>query len=198
LISNEKTLPYDRTLLTKTLPFGNAEKFVLRDDEYLKSADIDVKLGHSVYSIHTDKKKVVCSNGRKFDYDKLCIATGGQTIKPPIKGLEDTKNVYYLRNKADQESIKENIAKDVRQGVALIGAGFIGSESAAAIKMKYKDQFDVHLIDMIQNPMELVLGKEIGQILSLEHQKHGVKLHMGQAVKEVTRDYDGKANGVIL
>jgi len=101
LISNEKTLPYDRTLLTKTLPFGDASKFVLRDDQYLKSADIDVKLGYSVYSIHTDKKKVVCSNGRKYDYDKLCIATGGQAIKPPISGLNDAKNVFYLRNKAD-------------------------------------------------------------------------------------------------
>jgi NADPH-dependent 2,4-dienoyl-CoA reductase/sulfur reductase-like enzyme len=27
LVSNEKLLPYDRTLLTKTLPFGDAKKF---------------------------------------------------------------------------------------------------------------------------------------------------------------------------
>lgn len=31
LVSAEKMLPYDRTLLTKTLPFGDANKFVLRD-----------------------------------------------------------------------------------------------------------------------------------------------------------------------
>jgi NADPH-dependent 2,4-dienoyl-CoA reductase/sulfur reductase-like enzyme len=31
LVSAEKVLPYDRTLLTKTLPFGDAKKFVLRD-----------------------------------------------------------------------------------------------------------------------------------------------------------------------
>lgn len=32
LVCGEKTLPYDRTLLTKALPTGNAEKFALRDE----------------------------------------------------------------------------------------------------------------------------------------------------------------------
>lgn len=138
LISNEKSLPYDRTLLTKTLPFGDASKFLLRDKGFLDSADIDLMLGNSVYSIHTNLKKVVLSNGKKVDYDKLCIATGGEPRKPPIPGLKDTKNVFFLRSKADQESIKQ-AAKEVKKGVAIIGSGFIGSESAAALKMKYKD-----------------------------------------------------------
>jgi NAD(P)H-nitrite reductase large subunit len=42
LVSNEKLLPYDRTLLSKTLPFGDASKFQLRDADWLKDADIDV------------------------------------------------------------------------------------------------------------------------------------------------------------
>lgn len=46
--------------------------------------------------------------------------------------------------------------------------------------------------------METTLGKEVGQMLTSEHQKNGVKLHMGQNVKEITSDYDGKANGVVL
>lgn len=32
MISSESILPYDRTLLTKTLPFGDANKFILRDE----------------------------------------------------------------------------------------------------------------------------------------------------------------------
>ena len=57
LVSAEKKLPYDRTLLTKTLPFGDATKFVLRDQAFLDEADIDI-INDSVYAIHTDKKKV--------------------------------------------------------------------------------------------------------------------------------------------
>lgn len=83
MISPESILPYDRTLLTKTLPFGDAKKFVLRDEAFLKNADIDI-VKDSVYSIHTDKKKVTLNSGEPIDYDKLLIATGGQPNKPKI------------------------------------------------------------------------------------------------------------------
>ena len=62
MISPETILPYDRTLLTKTLPFGDAKKFILRDEIFLKNADIDI-IKDSVYSIHADKKKVTLERG---------------------------------------------------------------------------------------------------------------------------------------
>jgi NAD(P)H-nitrite reductase large subunit len=36
VISSEELLPYDRTLLTKTIGSGTASKFVLRDQAFLK------------------------------------------------------------------------------------------------------------------------------------------------------------------
>jgi NAD(P)H-nitrite reductase large subunit len=83
MISPEAILPYDRTLLTKTLPFGDATKFILRDHIFLKNADIDI-VKDSVYSIHTDKKKITLERGQPIDYDKLLIASGGQVRKPLI------------------------------------------------------------------------------------------------------------------
>lgn len=62
LINGEKILPYDRTKLTKTLPSGNADNFLLRDDQFFKDADIDV-IQDKVYSIHTDKKKIALERG---------------------------------------------------------------------------------------------------------------------------------------
>ena len=54
-ICKEKVLPYDRTLLTKTLPFGDPSKFELRNKAWLENADIDV-VYDSVYSVHPDTK----------------------------------------------------------------------------------------------------------------------------------------------
>ena len=48
VISAEDMVPYDRTLLTKVLPTGDASKFKLRSDEFLKNADIDYKLSTRV------------------------------------------------------------------------------------------------------------------------------------------------------
>jgi hypothetical protein len=42
-------------MLSKTLPFGDPKKFVMRNEEWLKEADIDV-VYDTVYSIHTDSK----------------------------------------------------------------------------------------------------------------------------------------------
>ena len=55
IIAAEKILPYDRTLLTKTLPFGDAKKFLLREQGFLDSADIDI-VYDKVWSIHADTK----------------------------------------------------------------------------------------------------------------------------------------------
>jgi apoptosis-inducing factor 3 len=72
-----------------------------------------------------------------MDYDKLVIATGGSARKPPIPGIE-SNNVFFLRSAKDQEMIKDKV-KDEKLGIAIIGSGFIGSEAASALKMKYKD-----------------------------------------------------------
>jgi nitrite reductase/ring-hydroxylating ferredoxin subunit len=42
LINGEKISPYDRTMLTKTLPFGKAENFVFRDDKFYEDTGIDL------------------------------------------------------------------------------------------------------------------------------------------------------------
>lgn len=132
LVSNEKLLPYDRTLLSKTLPFGDASKFQLRDSDWLKDADIDV-VEDSVYSIHSTTKQVTFVRGQPMSYDKICIATGAAANKPSITGA-DAKHVYTLRTHKDQEAIKAR-ASEAKHGIAIIGASFLGSESAAALKM---------------------------------------------------------------
>lgn len=79
-----------------------------------------------------------------MSYDKICIATGTAANKTSIPGA-DAKHVYTLRTHKDQESIKKQAA-EVTQGIAIIGSSFIGSESASALKMQYKDKFEIHLI----------------------------------------------------
>ena len=56
--------------------------------------------------------------------------------------------------------LKQKIAD--AKSIAVIGASFIGSESAAAIKAQYKESKEVHLIDMTSMPLENVMGKQIG------------------------------------
>ena len=88
-----------------------------------------------------------------------------------------------LRSALDQEEIKKRAA--TAKHVVILGGGFIGSESASGLKLKYKDAQDVNLIYMENFPMERVLGAEIGAYLASEHAKNGVKLHPGRRVAEI-------------
>jgi len=54
------------------------------------------------------------------------------------------------------------------------------------------------MIGMEEFPLELVLGKEVARLFQKEHAENGVCLHMQKGVKEITKDSDGKATGVIL
>ena len=86
----------------------------------------------------------------------------------------------------------------MKDGIAIIGSGLIGSEVAAAIKSHYKGAFEVHMIGLEDVPLEMAVGKEIGSMLASEHEKAGVKLHMGAKVAEVIKNDKGKATGVVL
>lgn len=196
MINPGKALPYDRTLLTKALPTGDASKFELRNKDFLDNADIDV-VNNKLYAIHPDKKKIVLARGKPMSYDKLLIASGGTPGVPPIPGLRGPKNVHLLRTAEHQGAIKEELAK-VKKSIVIIGSGFLGSEAAAAIKMHYKDAFDVHMIGLEEFPLEIALGKEIGKMYKSAHEEAGVKLHLAVGIKEVTQDSEGNANAVVL
>jgi len=72
----------------------------MRDEEFLKNFDIDIKQA-KIYSVHADTKQICFDRGDPMEYDKLLLATGGNARTPSwIKGI-DAKNVYNIRNHND-------------------------------------------------------------------------------------------------
>jgi len=134
MINGEKALPYDRTLMTKQLTEVTAQGLTLRDKQWFQDAEIDM-VHDKVYSIHPDIKKLAMEHGEAISYDKLLIATGGSVRKTTLPGA-DAHNVFYLRTSEDQAAIKAR-AEEIKDGVAVIGAGFIGTETASALVLKY-------------------------------------------------------------
>jgi len=138
---------------------------------------------------------VTLKDGSTIKYDKLCLATGGKARVPPLKGI-DAKNVHTLRDANDQSEIKAKTT--TAKSVAIIGGSFIGSESAAALKMKYKDAQAVHLIYGEHYPLERVFGPEVGKIMEKEHRENGVTLHPKAMVTEIKKNEAGEAIAVVL
>ena len=82
----------------------------------------------------------------------------------------DLEGIHYLRTLADCDTLRERLEAGGR--VAVIGAGWIGSEFAASARQR---GLEVTLIDPLKLPNERVFGSEIGSFYRDVHAEHGVR-----------------------
>ncbi|ESO97239.1 hypothetical protein LOTGIDRAFT_214061 [Lottia gigantea] len=189
IISKEPTLPYDRPKLSKAMD-SKPEAIALRNEEFYKNYDIEIKKGHEVVSVDVKSKTVQLYDRKKLSFDSLFIATGGKPRSLPIKGV-DLQNVFTLRTPADAKKIYE-----AAQGkhVVVIGSSFIGLEVASCLAGKVKS---LSVVDMIQVPFQKILGQRIGQVFQKLHEDKGVKFHLNAGLEEL-KGREGVLTDVVL
>ncbi len=95
---------------------------------------------------------------RRYEWDKLIIATGASPKLPPIEGVE-LENVFTAHLPLDADAIKR-AAKDA-EDVVIIGAGYIGVEMSEAFAAQGKN---VTLIGIYDYPLPR-LDREIGEMV---------------------------------
>ena len=99
ILAKEGVVPYDRTLLSKALPALESGKApTLRPAPFLQEASIDVRTGTTVTKVDGVNKNITLESGEVVSFDKLCIATGGEPVRPTIEGA-NLKGICTLRSK---------------------------------------------------------------------------------------------------
>lgn len=193
ILTNEPHVPYDRTLLTKSLDV-KPEKIALRSPDFLKEYDIDVSTNSNVSSVDSTNKTVTLADGRIVNYDKLLVATGGAPRRPIIPGI-DLNGVHTIRNGDDLIGIKEDAGKAKK--IVVMGGSFIGIESASALKMKYKDAVDITVVQLEKVPFGRVFGDEIGAACKKICEEKGIKFQSETLINKISGS-EGHVNGVEL
>jgi 3-phenylpropionate/trans-cinnamate dioxygenase ferredoxin reductase subunit len=112
-------------------------------------------------------------------FDAAVLATGAEPRRLAVPGAE-LDGVHYLRSLDDSNRLRDAIRASTR--VAVIGAGWIGSEVAASARQMGAD---VVLIDPSPVPLRRVLGDDVGQVFRRLHADHGVQLRLGVGVREL-------------
>jgi apoptosis-inducing factor 3 len=181
MLSNDDAPPVDRPNLSKDYLAGKApEEWVpLRPASFYSDNDIDMRLGASVTGIDIRSREVALSEGSKFRYDRLLLATGAEPIRLSIPGA-DQAYVHTLRSLADCRAIIES-AKAARHAVVL-GASFIGLEVAASLRAR---DIEVHVVAPEKRPMERILGPQIGDFVRALHEEHGVVFHLEDTASNI-------------
>ncbi len=185
LVTDEDTMPYDRTALSKSVLAGEAgmEDAVMRDDDFYRDSGIDLMLGRTVTKVDTYAQRIHFENGEVREYDRLLFATGSAPVVPSMQGATQD-HVFTLRKRVDVAGIVATVEDEETEieHVAVIGSSFIGLETAASLATR---GLGVTVITDSSVPFEDTLGEELGKMYRELHEQHGVKFHFGDTVERV-------------
>jgi NADPH-dependent 2,4-dienoyl-CoA reductase/sulfur reductase-like enzyme len=182
LIGAEDHLPYDRPPLSKKFLEAGAdpgERTTFRtEDVLLTELGVELRLGSPATGLDLARREVVLGDGT-VGYDVLVIATGSSARSLP--GSEHLAGVHILRTLDDALALRA--ALDARpRHVAVVGAGFIGSEIASSARAR---GLDVTILESLPAPLGRALGAELGWATSLLHEKGGATLRCGTGVRAI-------------
>lgn len=137
VVNREEGPAYSRV----ALPYYVAGEMTLQDLLIRERPDyaangVTLTENENVVAVDTAGKQVALESGTQLAYDKLLIATGSETIVPPIQGLDDVPH-HYLWTLDDAVGMKQ--AAEKAATAVVIGGGFIGMLAAEALrKLKIK------------------------------------------------------------
>jgi 3-phenylpropionate/trans-cinnamate dioxygenase ferredoxin reductase subunit len=179
LIGSEPERPYERPPLTKDYLRGDSEReqAYVHEEGFYAEHEIELVVGTTVTAIAARASHVTLAGGSELAYDRLLLTTGAEPRRSSVPGCE-LEGIHYLRTLADCDALRERIAGGGR--VAVVGAGWIGSEFAASARQR---GLEVTIIDNQALPNERIFGSEVGAFYRGAHAAHGVRLQLGTAVE---------------
>jgi 3-phenylpropionate/trans-cinnamate dioxygenase ferredoxin reductase subunit len=194
LFCEENQLPYERPPLSKEFLAGKKSlaDFTVRNSDWYRDNRVDLRLDARVSSVDAQGHTVGLPDGTSVVYDKLLLATGSASRRPPIPG-SDADGVHYLRTYDDAVALNSVLTEE--SSLAVVGAGWIGLEVAAGARQR---GVDVTVVETARQPLAAALGETVGEVFANLHREHGVDLRLQTQVEEITRasGAEGSATGL--
>jgi NADPH-dependent 2,4-dienoyl-CoA reductase/sulfur reductase-like enzyme/rhodanese-related sulfurtransferase len=158
------------------------------------SKGFDVITNAEVVKIDRRQKSVtvrMAKDGQEFKhgYDKLVLATGGVSKKPPFPVAESPLIKPFIR--PDDALHFRSMAQQGKIGQAvIIGGGMIGCELAEAMRGLWG--IEATLIEKENQLLPYALDSEMAAIAQREMQRNGVNIMTGSGAARIDIDNDGK------
>ncbi len=179
VLSEESRPAYDRVHLSSYFAGASCEDLALTSAEQLAHWGVTLELNTRVSSIDRAAHKVLCADGRTFDYDRLVLATGSAPFVPPIPGREHP-DCHVYRTIEDLDGIQASAAK-ARVGV-VIGGGLLGLEAAKALKDL---GLNTHIVEFAPRLMAVQVDDGGGKLLREKIEALGVCVHTGKNTQSI-------------
>lgn len=194
LIGEETERPYERPPLSKGYLQGDKdarEKAFVHPESWYAENGVDLRLATRVTRVDPSAHTVTLDGVDELHYDKLLLTTGSRVRTLDVPGA-DLTGVRYLRTVDESDALLAHLGSAER--VVVVGAGWIGLETAAAAR---KHGATVTVVEVAGLPLQRVLGDEVATVFADLHRANGVEFRFGASVAEF-RGADGKLRSVVL
>jgi NADPH-dependent 2,4-dienoyl-CoA reductase/sulfur reductase-like enzyme len=128
--------------------------------------------------------RIMSREGRnqEISYEKLLIATGAESARPPIAGLGEP-GVFFLRWMDDGFAMLKFMEQEHAKRAIIIGGGYIGLEMADALRHRGLEVTVLEFLPEILSTMD----PEMGRLIRNELESKGVRVILGKAVQSIDR-----------
>lgn len=177
LLGAEEHPPYERPPLSKGYLLGNdpLDDAFVHPRAWYAEHDVDLRTGVEATALDTDAHVVSTTDG-DVRYEQLLLATGAEPRRLEV-AEEAGVPVAYLRTIEDADRLKAAFGEGKR--IAVVGAGWIGLEAAAAAR---EAGAEVTVFETADLPLLRVLGPTVARVFADLHREHGVDLRLGATV----------------
>ncbi|WP_327293759.1 MULTISPECIES: FAD-dependent oxidoreductase [unclassified Streptomyces] len=163
--------PYDRPPLSKRVLAG---RLAAEDTGLPLSTGLDAgwRLGTAVVALDARARTVTLADGDVLGFDKLLIATGTRARAWPQPHEASLDGVFTIRTRDDARELRARLTARPRR-VLVIGAGFVGSETASVCR---ELGLEVTVVERASAPLTGALGGPVGAAAGRLQRRHGVDL----------------------
>jgi NAD(P)H-nitrite reductase large subunit len=196
IVSDEPYPAYSRPLISEHLFEGRPlERMLYRPADFYEQNKIQTIFGERVVGVDFSGHSLKLESGRKLEWQKLLLATGGSPIVPKIEGRE-LKEVFTFAKLGDAEAIDQFLNKHQGKVKALvIGGGLIGVSASEAL---VKRGVGVTIVEMKDWILNTILDEEGAALEAKALTEAGVDIITGHTVARIKKNPSGGVGGAEL
>jgi len=181
---------YSRCMLHKFISGErDAESINFINDDILKSPRVQWIKGKTITRLDAAAKTVFAGEEKIASGDTVLIATGSDSVTPPIGELKTAKNAFGLRHLSDARAIADR-AKTAKE-IAVIGAGLVGLDAVYGIlESPGGEKKKITVVEMAPSVLAINLDAHAAEAYQRLFEKKGVAFRLARKVVN-TKSSDG-------